>query len=226
MNNKLLVIYYEMVKNTCIITPMPPYKTKKHWWKDKTILNPDLAGNDERKDFGNLTNAEIIDIVNNKEKAASKYVLVKTNALKIAETEKDKEYRAKKEEEYTKKLENPDEETVKLVKDAYPDAIDKDGKIKKDYKDENGKTLPQIFSEYSLAKRKAEDAEKSKSGGLFAKLKNAVKGLFCGDKERGKKVNSALTHLNDSLNEYNLDLFLEEMFKPKSLKEFILENKK
>jgi len=193
----------------------------------KYELNKWNKGDEERADFGNLTNDDIAKILNDKEYAV-KCITEKTNNIKIAETEEDKEYLAKKEEEYTKKLENPDEETIKLVKNAYPDAIDKDGKIKKDYKDENGKTLPQIFSDYSLAQHKSENTKKS--GGLFTKLKNFVKGLFGGNKERGKKVNSVLKHLDESLNESlqnpnKYDEFLDECFDRISLKDYIKYNK-
>ena len=217
---------HTMVNNLCNITAVSPFEKKKDWWKDKFIPNKNLKEDEERREFGYLTNGEIADIMNKKENAKN-YVLSKTNNISIAQNEKDNEYLAKKEEEYAKKLENPKEEIIKSIKAAYPDAIDKDGKIKKDYKDENGKTLPQIFSNYSLAKRKAEDAEKS--GGLLTRLKNAVKNLFSGDKERGKKVNSALTNLDESLNEsiQNLnkyDEFLDECFSRMSLKDYIKYN--
>ena len=175
----------------------------------------------ERPEFGMLTNQEVTDVLN-KPKVADTIIKGKSSVYTIAKTKEDKDYVADKEAKYTKKLENPDEETVKLVKDAYPDAIDKDGKIKKDYKDKDGKTLPQIFAGYSLAQHKAKDTKKS--GGLFSKLVNYVKNkLFGGDKEKGKKVNSALKHLDESLNEY--DNFLEVCFARKTLAEYIAERK-
>ena len=213
---------HTMVNNLCNITAVSPFEKKKNWWKDKFIPNKNLKENEERREFGNLTNGEIADIMNKKENA-SNYVRVKTNAIEIAETDEDKDYVKKHEDHYKNQLDNPDEETLKLVKDAYPDAIDKDGKINKDYKDKDGKTLPQIFAGYSLAQHKAKNTEKS--SGFWNKLKNFVKDLFGGDKERGKKVNSALTYLNKGLNE-NLneyDDFLEWCFKPLTLKEFIIE---
>ena len=59
-------------------------------------------------------------------------------------------------------------------------------------------------------------------------MKNFVKGLFGGNKDEGKRYNNLLKHIdpekpNEGLNEISYDLFLEEMFKSKTLAEYILE---
>ena len=198
-----------------------------------TILNPcdDKDGdnfktigdeNTEREDFGKLTNGEITDILN-KPKNAKKYIF-NGSSKSIAQNEDEKKYEEKKKKEYEDKLKNADEETIKTIKEIDPDAIDKDGKIKQD----KIKEISDKASSYKLAQYKSKDTEKG--GGLWSKLKNFVKGLFGNNKKEGKKYNKLLNHIdpdtNENLNEYNnLDLFLEEMFKSKSLYEYIIERK-
>ena len=168
------------------------------------ILNDKLnKGDEERPDFGMLTNQEITDILNKPENAV-KLIKGKSSKYTIAQTEEDKKLQDKKKNEFKGKLENPDEETVKLVKEIDPELVDDDGKIK------DADKLSDTLSNYYLAKDKAKDAKKS-GGGLFSKIKNFVKGLFGGDKDEGKKYNSLLNHFEESL--YNNDNLITENLK-------------
>jgi len=198
-----------------------------------TILNPcDNKDSDKfktigdenakRKEFGSLTNGEITNILNNPKSA--KDFIFNGSSSSIAQNEDDKKYEEDKKKEYDEKLKNADEETIKAVKEIDPDAIGKDGKIKP----EKIEDISKKASSYKLAQHKSENTKKG--SGFWSKLKNFVRGIFGGNKKEGKQYNKLLNHIdpetNESLNKYdNLDLFLEEMFKSKSLSEYILEKK-
>lgn len=208
-------------------------KTQTGYLRGFTILNPcDNKDNDKyktignentkREDFGSLTNGEITDILNNP-KSVKNYIF-NGSSNSIIQDESDKKYENDKKKEYNEKLKNADEETIKTVKEIDPDAVGEDGKIKP----EKIEDISKKASSYKLAQYKSKNTKKG--GGFWSKLKNFVKGLFGGNKKEGKQYNKLLNHIdpetNEGLNEYdNLDLFLEEMFKPKSLSEYIMERK-
>ena len=194
----------------------------------KFILNDKFnKDDDERPDFGMLTNQEITDILNKPENAI-KLIKGKSNKNIIVQTEEDKKLQDEKKNEFKDKLENPDEETVKLVKEIDPNLVDKDGKIK------NINNVSDTLSSYYLAKYKADKSRNTKksSGGFFTKIKNFVKSLFGGNKDEGKKYNNLLKHLDESLNESiykNLneyDNFLNDCFERLTLSEYIIFNNK
>ena len=192
--------------------------------KDKKfILNDKLNnGDEERPDFGMLTNQEITDILNKPENAV-KLIKGKSSKYTIATTEEDKKLQDEKKTEFKDKLDDPDEETVNIVKEIDPELVDDEGKIKDTDK------ISDTLSNYYLAKHKSKGAKKSK-GGLFARLKNFVKGLFGGNKDEGEKYNKLLKHFEsyensnnnliiENLKEY--DNFLNECFEKLTLTEYI-----
>ena len=207
-------------------------KTQTEYLRGFTILNPcDDKDNDKyktignenikREDFGSLTNEEITDILNNP-KSAKDYIF--NGSSSIIQSEDDKKYEEDKKKEYDEKLKNADEETINVVKEIDPDAVGEDGKIKP----EKIEDISKKASSYKLAQHRSENTKKN--SGFWSKLKNFVKGLFGRNKKEGKKYNKLLNHIdpetNESLNKYdNLDLFLEEMFKQKTLAEYIMERK-
>ena len=219
-------ILYNMTEQIQGISALPPIVIKKNWWKDKKVLNDKVAGDDERIDFGYLKNKDVVDILNNK-KNAEKYVDLKSSITDILDTEEDKKELKQKQKDYNKQLENPDKETIKLVKKIDPEGIDKDGKIIN--KDEIANTL----ASYSVAKGGAKRAKKSK-GGLFSKIKNWVKSKLFGDNiDTGEKYVDLLNHLETSENLSDIDNnlitenlteninFLNECFEKLTLTEYI-----
>ena len=214
----LITMFGKFIKNQTTrlynFVLLKPCEKKKLSKKYKALNEP----TGEREEFGNLSNDDITAILNDSKKA-EEYVTGSTpNITEIIKSEEDKEILNKKKNEFKNNLENPDEETVKLVKEIDPNLVDKDGKIK----DIN--TISDKLSSYYLAKYKADkyrNTKKSK-GGLFSKIKNFVKGIFGGNKDDGKKYNNLLNHfkgLHESLNEY--DNFLNECFERMTLSEYI-----
>ena len=195
-----------------------PCKKKKLSKKYKALDEP----KGEREEFGNLTNADITAILNDSKKARE-YVTGSTpNITEIAKDEEDIKYKDEKKKKYEEKLKNADEETVKMVKNIDKDAVDDNGKIKK----EKISDLSDKLSSYKLAQHKAKKTKKS--GGFFSKLKDFVKGLFGGNKDEGKKYNGLLSKFDESLNEskFDYDEFIEEMFAEKtfiSFKDYVYE---
>jgi hypothetical protein len=77
-----------------------------------------------------------------------------------------------------------------------------------------------------LAQHKAKKTKKS--SGFFSKLKDFVRGIFGGNKDKGKKYNGLLRKFDESLNEskFDYDEFIEEMFAEKtfvSFKDYVYE---
>lgn len=210
---------YTMAEDLCAITPILPFEKKKHWWKDKFIPNKNLKENEERRDFGNLTNGELAEIMNKKEKAKD-YVLIKTDNISIAETDDEKKFVDDKKQEYENKLQNPDDKVKNLIKEIDPSAIDKDGNINK----EKIKKIAKLAAEYRLSQKKS---KKNKSKSIWQRIKNFVKSIFGGSKEEGERYNSLLKYIDDevseSINEY--DTFLDDVFSQSSLSQYIAEHR-
>ena len=202
-------ILYNMTEQMQGISALPPIVIKKNWWKDKKVLNDKVTGDDERIDFGYLKNKDIVDILNNK-KNAEKYVDLKSSITDILDTEEDKKELKQKQKAYNKQLENPDKETIKLIKKIDPEGIDKDGKII------NKNEIADTLASYSVAKRGAKKAKKSK-GGLFSKIKNWVKSKLFGDNIDNNLITENLTENINFLNECFEKLTLTEYIKLKGI---------
>ena len=168
--------------------------------KFKINENSSYKENDERSELGDFTNAEITDILNNKDNA-KKYLSILGSKIKIAKT--------KKEEEQIKELEKKNEsiKNSEELKKLKPELYDKEGNIK----EEEWKKFNSALSNYQLGKHKSK-----KSKGFFAKLWDSIKSLFgfkTDDLEKANELVVKSQNTNESLEIFNKRLSLSEYIK-------------
>ena len=197
---------HAMTSNLIEFVITKPNEIKKNWWKDKIIVNPNVDPNDERDEFGKLTNSEIVDILNNP-KNASKYISAKTGKL----TDNEKETIEKNTKENTEKLKNKinDDEVKDAIKEIDPEVIKDDGTVD----DNKLKNVSTSLANWQL--QNYYNNRKSKKKGLWARIKSFF-GFGDDDNDKYSRLNSLI---GESLSIYN-----DKTIGYKSLTDYLKEN--
>lgn len=197
---------HAMTSNLIEFVITKPNEIKKNWWKDKIIVNPNVDPNDEREEFGKLTNSEIVDILNNP-KNASKYISAKTGKL----TDNEKETIEKNTKENTEKLKNKinDDEVKDAIKEIDPEVVKDDGTVD----DNKLKNISASLANWQL--QNYYNNRKSKKKGLWARIK-AFFGFGDDDNDKYSRLNGLI---GESLSIYN-----DKTIGYKSLTDYLKEN--